>query len=216
MIITELVIGRHGQAACNTGGVVGGERGCTGLTALGGRQTGQLADRLRNEHRERPFNAFYTTPRLRVRQSAEIVAEALGLRPAIEPDLRGPDHGDADGQPWSDVKTAFGSALQHQPDRPVAAGAETWNAYLTRATMTLEKLLTRHDGQRILIIGHGETIEAAHTLLLKLPGQSSAGFWFTSGHAAISRWQRQTSSNGRITWLLDAHNDRCHLAEATR
>ena len=38
MITTELVIARHAQAACNTFGIVGGERGCTGITALGGRQ----------------------------------------------------------------------------------------------------------------------------------------------------------------------------------
>ncbi|MDT5024194.1 MAG: 2,3-bisphosphoglycerate-dependent phosphoglycerate mutase [Micromonosporaceae bacterium] len=99
MITTELVIARHGQAVCNMLGIVGGERGCTGLTDLGQHQASQLAQRLGTEHGEHPFDAFYTTPRLRVRQSAEIVAATLGLSPAIEPDLRGPDHGDADAQP---------------------------------------------------------------------------------------------------------------------
>jgi broad specificity phosphatase PhoE len=35
MITTEVVIARHGQAVCNTLGIVGGEQGCTGLTDLG-------------------------------------------------------------------------------------------------------------------------------------------------------------------------------------
>jgi SAM-dependent methyltransferase len=45
-ITTELVIARHGEAHCNVLGVVGGERGCTGLTDLGHRQATQLATRL--------------------------------------------------------------------------------------------------------------------------------------------------------------------------
>jgi hypothetical protein len=41
VITTELVIGRHGQATCNTLGIVGGEPGCTGLTDT---VVGQLGD----------------------------------------------------------------------------------------------------------------------------------------------------------------------------
>ena len=40
---TRLVLVRHGEAACNVGGVVGGRRGCTGLTELGRRQATALA-----------------------------------------------------------------------------------------------------------------------------------------------------------------------------
>ncbi|MGH3941836.1 MAG: histidine phosphatase family protein, partial [Pseudonocardiaceae bacterium] len=42
----ELVIVRHGLAHCNLAGVVGGPRGCTGLTDLGRAQVALLAERL--------------------------------------------------------------------------------------------------------------------------------------------------------------------------
>ncbi|WP_117211656.1 histidine phosphatase family protein [Allorhizocola rhizosphaerae] len=215
-ITTELTLARHGEAECNLAGRVGGDKGCTGLTARGHAQAGHLAERLRREHQRRAFEIVICSPRLRCRQTAEPIAAALDLPIMVENDLRGPDHGDADGQQWSDIKAAFGSALQHQPDKVIADGGESWNGYLARATASLEALLERHHGQRILIIGHGETVEAAHTLLLGLARDSSIRIWFTSGHAAVARWQLQVNAHGRHTWLLDAHNDQSHLPDNLR
>ncbi|HTX63990.1 MAG TPA: phosphoglycerate mutase family protein, partial [Acidimicrobiales bacterium] len=44
--VTRVVLVRHGEAVCNVEGVVGGVRGCKGLTDLGRRQVGALAARL--------------------------------------------------------------------------------------------------------------------------------------------------------------------------
>ncbi len=43
---TRVVLVRHGEAVCNINGIVGGQRGCTGLTDLGRRQVTALAERL--------------------------------------------------------------------------------------------------------------------------------------------------------------------------
>jgi probable phosphoglycerate mutase len=211
-ITTELVIARHGEAVCNTTGTVGGDRGCTGLTHRGRRQAHLLANRLADEHRDRPYDVLYTTPRLRVHQTADIIATQLDLTATIEPDLRGPDHGDADGKQWHDIKTAFGGPPQHDPDQPYAPGSETWNQYLQRATTTLRTILDQHHGQRILIVGHGETIEAAHTLLLDLPTQASRRLGFVTDHASLTHWQQHINRFGRRVWMLAAHNDTAHLA----
>ena len=119
-ITTELIVARHGEATCNITGIVGGEQSCTGLTDHGRQQAHQLAARLANEHTVRPFDALYATPRLRVRQTADIVGTRLDLTATITPDLRGPDHGEADGKPWHDIKTEFGGPPQHSPDQPYA------------------------------------------------------------------------------------------------
>ncbi|MEE6309555.1 histidine phosphatase family protein [Plantactinospora veratri] len=211
---TELVIARHGEAACNVTGIVGGEHGCTGLTDRGRHQVTRLAARLAVEHTARPYAVFYSTPRLRVVQTAEIIRQALQLPPAVEPELRGPDHGDADGQPWADVKTAFQGPPQHAPDIRYANGSETWNQYLERATKSLQKILARHDGERILIAAHGETIEAANNLLLALPQNACLRLGFVTDHASVTRWQRPTNRFGRTIWQLVAHNDTRHLQPA--
>jgi 2,3-bisphosphoglycerate-dependent phosphoglycerate mutase len=215
MITTELVIARHGEAVCNTLGIIGGERGCTGLTPRGRDQAEQLARRLAAEHTRRPFDVLYGTPRRRVRETTEIIARALTLESVEEPELRGLDHGQADGGTWHDAKTAFGGPPHYDPDRPYAPGAESWNAYLERATTMLGAILERHDGQRILISGHGETIQAAHTLLLGLPPETCTRIGFATDHACLARWQHQVNRLEQHLWILAASNDTAHLREAT-
>lgn len=211
-VTTELLLARHGEAACNVAGIVGGDSGCTGLTPQGRQQVEHLAQRLIREHADRPFEVVYATPRRRVRETADIITQALGLSATIEAHLRGPDHGEADGRPWHDIKTTFGGPPQHDPDQPYAASSESWNAYLERATHTLEEILTRHEGQRVLVLAHGETIQAAHTLLLGLAPGTCRYAGFVTDHACLTRWQRHVNRLDQVVWMLAAHNDTRHLA----
>lgn len=211
-LIGELILARHGEAHCNLAGVVGGDRACIGLTEAGRRQAARLAIRLRAEHESGwPIDVLYTSPRLRVRQTAEILAAELGLHQAEEPGLAGLRHGQADGKPWADLKAAFGGPPHAYPDRAFAAGAETWNDYLARTCATLGGLLARHAGQRILIASHGETIESAFTLLLGLPPGTCTRAGFAPAHASLTRWAHQRNRLGQETWILTAFNDTCHL-----
>lgn len=212
-ITTELVVARHGEAVCNVAGIVGGDRGCTGLTPQGRHQVECLAGRLTREHAERPFDAVYTTPRRRVQETAEIVSRALELPPVVEPNLRGLDHGEADGRLWYDVKSAFGGPPQHNPDQPYAPGSESWSAYLDRATRALEVILACHDGHRVLVLAHGETIEAANTLLFNLTPGTCRHARFITDHACLTHWQRHVNRLNQAVWMLATHNDTRHLSE---
>jgi probable phosphoglycerate mutase len=212
-ITTELVLARHGEANCNTTGIVGGERGCTGLSPTGRTQVERLAARLTREHRARPFEVFYGTPRRRVRETIDIINGVLPTPVVIVDDLRGPDHGDADGRPWHEIKTAFAGPPQHNPDQPYANGSETWNQYLNRATTALRMIIDRHAGQRVLIAAHGETIEAAHVMFLQLPAAVRPGLGFVTDHACITHWQQHVNRFDRHVWMLAAHNDTSHLTD---
>jgi probable phosphoglycerate mutase len=139
-VITTLILTRHGEANCNVAGIVGGDRACTGLTDRGRCQVELLAGRL---HAEEPCHVLYTTTRRRARESAGILSGKLGLPVHIEPGLTGPHHGDADGRPWGEIKTAFGGPSSSDPDRSYAPGSETWNQYLARASATLADVLER-------------------------------------------------------------------------
>jgi 2,3-bisphosphoglycerate-dependent phosphoglycerate mutase len=207
-VITRLILARHGEAQCNVAGLVGGDNTCTGLTDLGRRQVQFLSERLQAEHESGArIDVLYAAPRLRVRESAQILSSVLSLPVHIEPGLSGPRHGDADGQPWTEVKTAFGGPPQSDPDRPYARGSETWNQYLGRTGAALAELFGKHSGQRILIVGHGETIEAAATLLLGLPSGTCARTGFQIGHASLTRWNLQRNRFGQEVWMLSALND---------
>jgi 2,3-bisphosphoglycerate-dependent phosphoglycerate mutase len=210
-VSTRLLITRHGEAACNVAGIVGGDIGCTGLTTCGREQVARLGARLAAEHGTDPFDVLYASPRLRAQQSAQILAGALRIESTIDPSLVGPDHGEADGMAWNDVKTAFAGPSQAYPHLAHAPGAETWLAYLARTFSSLTHLLDLHAGQKILIAGHGETIEAANTLLLELPAAGCSRISFTTAHASITRWERHTNRFGRTVWNLAGHNDSAHL-----
>ncbi|MFE0187611.1 histidine phosphatase family protein [Streptomyces sp. NPDC059008] len=210
MITTELVFVRHGEAQCNADGRVGGPATCTGLTRLGYVQVQRAAARLAAEHLVQPFTALYAGPRLRLQQSGELLGQALGLEPLIEPGLDGPVHGAADGKPWHYVKTVANGGPHAHPDQPWAEGSDTWNGYLHRAEAFLHDLIAQHDGDRLLLAVHGETILATHALLLGLGSMTEAGF--TVSHASLTRWQHHRNRLGQRRWMLDRHNDTAHLS----
>lgn len=166
---TELIVARHGEAHRNVERFIGGARGCRGLTDTDRDQVSRLARRLRREHADRAIDALCTTPLTRTRQSAALVAHALELQPVVEPDLRETDFGDADGKSWTEVIASFGRIPALEPDRPIAPGAEIRTQYLTRSTAALGDILTRHTGQRVLVVGHAETTGTAAHLFLDLP-----------------------------------------------
>jgi probable phosphoglycerate mutase len=210
----RLILARHGQAHCNAHGIIGGPRGCTGLTDHGRRQAKQLAAR-HADHTQQPISAAYTTPLRRARETADIITDHLGLPIAIKHDLREPDYGDADGTPWTDTVAAFGRLPAQHPDHPIAPGAETWTAYLQRATATLREILTRHTGETVLIVGHGETVTATAHLFLNLAASLRASAAFAAHYASLTRREQQplawTQPDAGWRWTLLTHNDTAHL-----
>jgi len=210
VITTELLLVRHGQAHCNAAGIVGGPRTCTGLTDHGRHQMALVADRLAADNFDTSrITTVYTGPRLRLRESAEILAHALNAPIVVEPGLDGPRHGEADGRPWQEITASFRGHPPTHPDRPWASRSDTWNDYLHRATGDLADLLSRAAGQRIVAAAHGETVIAGHTLLLGLPTGSRVRF--TVEHASLTRWQHRRDRFGQDSWWLDRHNDTTHL-----
>lgn len=211
----ELLIARHGEAQCNVDQVVAGLRRCRGLTQRGRDQIRKLAERIADEHGARRYNVLYTSPLRRAHESSAIIGSAIDLSPVTEPDLREQDPGSADGKPWADVVTALGGPPHLQPERRLAVGGESWNDYLIRATSALDRIIHQHEGQRILIMGHGETIEASFRLLLGLNSRSPIRAGFAAHPASITRWSQLplalTQPGKGWRWMLTAHNDISHL-----
>ncbi|MEN8655461.1 histidine phosphatase family protein [Streptomyces sp. 21So2-11] len=211
-ITTRLTIARHGQARCNVDGRVGGPKTCTGLTDHGRWQIELLAARLADQQRAGPaFDALHSGPRLRLQESGQILADALGLPLATDPGLDGPHHGQADGMLWHDVEDAFQGAPRTHPDRPYAPGSDTWNNYLTRATGHLATLLQRYEGRHVLLAAHGETIHAAYHLLLQVPTETSAHTDLGTHHAGLTLFEHHHDPYGNQYWVLAYLNDTAHL-----
>ena len=213
MTATELALIRHGEAWCNVDDIVGGPRGCRGLTEQGAQQARALADRFATE--AEIVDVLYSSPRLRARQTAELVADMLGLPVRVDDGLRDQDFGDADGEPRSTLYCGFPGNPILEPGRAPAPGAEPWSAYVARVRRTLHRLSRIHSGQRLMLVCHGETVNAAHHVFLGLPDGWPGPLPLTVANTAITRWRQLPWDIHRLNlgerWNLQAHNDTEHL-----
>jgi 2,3-bisphosphoglycerate-dependent phosphoglycerate mutase len=205
---TTLIIARHGEAHCNRDQTIGGPRSCRGLTDHGQLQVHRLATMLHDQYPH--LHAIYASPLRRAADSAAILGTDLGMPVTVEEDLREQDHGQADGSTWAVTVAVFGSVPALEADRPLAPGGETWREYLRRATAALTHILDRHQGERILVVGHGETADAAFHLFLRLPATSRAHAGLVLHPAAVSVWEQaplaKTQPSEAWRWTLVTHN----------
>lgn len=215
MPATEVLIARHGEAHCNRDALIGGPAGCRGLTGPGRLQAERLAQRLARHPPARPIQAIYTTPLRRAHESAAIIGAYLAIDTQIVPGLAEQDHGSADGRPWTEVVAEYGGVPALDADRPLAPGGETWREYIRRSSLALARILARHDGDRILIVGHGETVVTAFHHFFGLPAASRSAVSVAVHYASLTIWEQQPISWTRpaagMRWTLMTHNDTGHL-----
>jgi 2,3-bisphosphoglycerate-dependent phosphoglycerate mutase len=203
----EIVLIRHGQGECNAAGLIGGRVGCEGLSDLGRAQSAALAERVAQLDRTRPFEVLLCTPRLRVLQCAQIIGARLERPVTVVDTLRGQEFGVADGRSWLQVTRAFGGPPAHDPDRPIAEGAEPWNVYADRVRAALARVLAEHAGRRILLVGHGKTAGMAGALLSGVCDPSAVTDFIVE-HGGLSHWRQRADG-----WDLVVHNDLTHLLQ---
>lgn len=174
----ELFIVRHGDAIPGADEIIpSGIYDDLPLSRLGREQAQWLADRLG----VLSFNAIYSSPLLRCRQTAEPLAERLRLTPMIVEDLKEVRLGNV--RPWPEDKTdlaALTAALQERQREIVRLAGSTghWDAipgselskdFRRRVVEACDTIASRHIGQRVLIFAHGGVVNAyaAETLGLE-------------------------------------------------
>lgn len=206
---TRLVLVRHGEAVCNVEGVVGGRRGCTGLTARGERQVVALADRLAASGELAGVDALYASVLRRAVRTAEILAPALEpgseggrLEVRADCDLCELHPGEADGLRWDEFAARYQEPdWDTDPWLPIAPGGESWGGFVERAAGALDGLARRHPGRTVVAACHAGVIEAS--VLRFLPASDRvARLGLRTEHASMTEWEHD---GGR--WLLRRYND---------
>ncbi len=156
---TTTVLLRHGQTAMSRekrfSGVIDAP-----LTETGHAQAAAAATRLRDVH----FDAVYSSPLKRARQTAE----AVGREYLIEEDLRETDFGGWEGLTFSQVRERDTDALDAWlADQTVAPpGGESIVTSSTRVHGAVRRIIAAHPGQRVLIVAHVTPIKALTQLAL--------------------------------------------------
>jgi probable phosphoglycerate mutase len=205
---TRLILVRHGEAVCNVEGVVGGMRGCKGLSERGRRQITALAERLAETGELKGTDALYASTLPRAIESAELLAPALGnVAPVVmeREDLRELLPGDADAMTWQEVIDTFGTPeWDLHPDHLIAPGGESWTGFVARAGEAVEALAKRHPGELVVAAVHAGVIEATLIHFLDIPPERSRRGFVRVQHASLTEWEWLPE---RSQWILVRFND---------
>jgi probable phosphoglycerate mutase len=203
---TEIILVRHGQSAAfveSSPFVLVDGQGDPPLSDLGHQQAGQVAARLA----ELEIAAIYATTLRRTVQTANPLAERLGLEIGIESDLREVHLGEWEGGYFrkmaAEAHPAF-AEMDATQDWGAIPGAETSASLRSRVRSALTRLHLRHPGERIVVVSHGGAIGAA---LAEATGATSLAFSSTD-NASIARLVILGDR-----WIVRSYNDTGHLEQ---
>jgi broad specificity phosphatase PhoE len=205
----RLILVRHGDAHAGLHGVIGGERGCTGLTPLGRRQAEALRDHLQRGHLRADVMMASRLPR--AIETARIIAPALGFDDfAQDCDLCEVHTGEADGLAWTEYATRYGHLdMATEPDRVFAPGGESWNSFNERVQRTLQRLARDHADQTVVAVCHAGVIMASVRSIFDIP-HPGTGAQLRPTNTGLTEWEHDPSLD---RWTLRTFNDAGHLLE---
>lgn len=153
--MTDLWLLRHGQTNWNLLGRWQGQSPqAPGLNDAGRAQV-QAVYRQLNELR---FSAIYSSDLLRSRQTAELVAERLGLPITLEPRLREINLGAWEGMLLTEIEAQYPFELVERARDPLHARAPQGESPLNvveRVVAFAHEIAKKHVNQSVLIVAHG-------------------------------------------------------------
>ncbi len=160
MPLLKLVLQRHGQTDHNVGLRLTGW-GDPGLDDTGLAQARATAEGLLQDY---IFDAVYTSPLKRARQTAEPVLAKTGLTPKLNEDLKELNFGEVEGMTIPEVKTLHPELFNtwRSLDEPAFSwpGGETRMVFHSRVDRAIWDIILAEAGQSatVLIVAHGGSL----------------------------------------------------------
>ena len=204
----RLILVRHGHAHAGFHGVIGGPRGCTGLTDRGRWQAEALRDHLGASGRVRA-DVLLSSVIPRAIETAEIIAPGLGIETfGRECDLCEVHTGEADGLEWAEWGVRYGSFdMEADPDRVFAPEGESWNSFHSRVRQMLSRLAREYSDRTVVAVCHAGVIQASLRVLLGA-GPVGTGARIKATNTGLTEWGWEP---GPGRWTLHSFNETCHL-----
>ncbi|MEU9008159.1 histidine phosphatase family protein, partial [Streptomyces sp. NPDC048551] len=200
------VLLRHGETALTPQKRFSGSGGTDPeLSPAGRRQAAAVAGALAARG---TVQAVVSSPLRRCRETAQVVADRLGLPVAIEEGLRETDFGAWEGLTFAEVRERFPDDLQAWLDSPRAAptgGGESFSAVTRRVSAARDRLLSAHAGRTVLLVTHVTPVKTLVRLALGAPPE--ALFKMELSAASLSAVAYYADGNASLRLL----NDTSHL-----
>jgi len=166
-MLTELWLVRHGQTDWNLEGRYQGGAD-TPMNAYGISQVQGIIPRLEKIH----FDALYTSHLQRAYQSAEILAQALGLDIIVDERLREISLGEWEGMLFTDIKQQYASDIEERQRSPLSfrpPGGETVGEVAERMAAGADDISRRYPGGVVLVVSHGLALSTLFCQATGLP-----------------------------------------------
>jgi probable phosphoglycerate mutase len=205
--VTRLVLVRHGESKTTVARVIGGHRTCSGLSALGRQQAERLRDRLL-AGKEIAADVLISSHYSRARETAEIIAPALGGLEVIEDDGFGEhDPGpECDGMSFDAYIDKYGGGWwEGDPFGISFPGGETIASFQFRVGQTIRRTIDTYADKTVVVACHGGVVDAALRLALKSPPTGT--YEIQTLNTSITELQLVRDN----FWRLIRYNDVGHL-----
>jgi probable phosphoglycerate mutase len=206
---TEILLVRHGETEPAVEGrpfrLLDGQ-GDPSLSPEGREQAEKVCARLAHE----AVDAIYVSSLRRTAQTAELLAQTLGIEPVVDADLREVFLGEWEGgllrKKMMD-RDAVARRVSEEQRWDVIPGAESAASFSRRVRHAVERIAADHGDERVAVFTHGGTIGE---LLAQATG--SRPFAFTGpDNASISRLVVTPTG-----WTVRGFNDTAHLGADDR
>lgn len=201
---TTLVLLRHGETALTPQKRFSGTGADPELSERGRWQAARAAEALAARG---TIEAIVSSPLGRCRQTAEAVAQRLGLKVREEPGFRETDFGAWEGLTFAEARERTPDALDAWLTSADAAppGGESFTEVARRVEVARDKTIARYAGRTVLVVTHVTPIKTLVRIALGAPAESM--FRMELSAAAISAVQWWSDGNAS----LRVFNETAHL-----
>ncbi|MGW1769487.1 bifunctional RNase H/acid phosphatase [Streptomyces sp. NPDC002073] len=200
------VLLRHGETALTPEKRFSGSGGTDPeLSETGLRQADAVARALAARG---TIETVVSSPLRRCRQTAQAVADRLGLAVTVDEGLRETDFGAWEGLTFAEVRERFPADLDAWLASPKAAptgGGESFATVARRVAAARDRLLAAHRGRTVLLVSHVTPVKTLVRLALGAPPESL--FKMELSAASLSAVAYYADGNASLRLL----NDTSHL-----
>lgn len=164
----KLYLTRHGETEWNVHSRIQGQTD-TALNETGIRQARELAERLKKERLA--IGRIYSSRQLRAYETAQIVAELLGLNVIVKDGLEEINLGKWEGYTWKQVRELFHEEYEdwHENRRyQVPPGGESYQQLLERLIPVLHSII-KEEQEDVLVVTHSAVIMTLLSYIYEKP-----------------------------------------------
>lgn len=199
---TTLLLARHGATAYSLEKRFSGNGGVDlPLIELGEQQGAALAQEIaaRNE-----ATRIVSSPMLRARQTADLIASATGLEIEIVEDFAECSFGEWDGHTFTEVREKWPEEMADWLASTAVAppGGESFDACQSRVRRGLRAVLDRFAGETVVVVAHVTPIKLLVTDAVGAPVDS------------LYRMELPPCSLSKVAWFPDGNSSMFSFAEA--